>query len=171
MKGPAPISNFWNISNSNMFLGCTQRWGGVGWKFRACNEAVWFLSRWNTGVHTHFPVTHGYPSLSATPWIRDSESKPSRWVNLILNTPRVVLCAPQSYCRFLCTLECHTGWCAWAEGSGQVPINTVCTPPIFWFRNRLPKSAKILISQSSVNFLYSALNESNSKTTKKNPPN
>ena len=84
-----------------------------------------------------------------------------------MNTPRVVLCAPQSYCRLLCTLECHTGWCSWAQGSGQVPISTVCTPPIFRFPNRLPKSAKILISQSLANFLYSELNESNFKTTTK----
>lgn len=142
-----------------------------GWKFRDCNEAVWFLSRWNTGIYTHIPVTRRYPSLSATPWIRDSEGKPSGWVNLIFNTPRVVLWARQSYCRFLCTLESHTGWCSWAEGSSQVPISTVCKPPVFWFRSRLPKSAKVLISQSSANFLYSAFNESNSKRTKKPPPN
>lgn len=51
--------------------------------------------------------------------------------------------------------------------SSQVLVSTVYKPSISWFGRRLPKSAKILVSQSLANFLYSARNEINSKRTRK----
>lgn len=111
--------------------------------------------------HMH-PYTH--PSSTWMPHVLlPTELGPQKargWVNLTPNAPRVVLCVPQSCCRFLI----YSGM---AQGFVFLGCGTVCNPTISWFSRRLDKSAKMLVSQSLANFLHSALNQSNSPKTGK----
>lgn len=118
-----------------------------------------------THNHTHIPVAPGYPQ-PATHRIRDSGGK------------RV------SDCRFersqgsavhatILWSSSHLLWSGTRAGvlgsreRNQVLISTVCNPSNSWISRRLHRCAKILVSQSSANFPNSALNEINSKRTRR----
>lgn len=110
--------------------------------------------------HTH-PSSTGYPTSCRIRYWEgkrvsgcDFEHSQGTAATILLLVPRLLRNS---------TRAGVLGW----RGSSQVLVSTVCNPSISWFSRRLHESAKILISQSLDNCLNSALNEINSKRTRK----